>query len=222
MTAIDLSHNPFIPTDEYPPDEITTIGITIPRDLAVQIVGSDAGKERRFRPTATMTKGVTDEELAYVELLTRPFLEAEIHRYHEERSERMADLKVQATSQQAYALCKFCTNLATHLQEHWDKKGQDTRHHRSKQRLDQARDVIRQINRGLGIGDDDGRTPEQLRTETTTQLKQLANLVATLIDRAKQITNDRPEDALCRDEIDFWEYCRNDLDTYIKDVARYE
>lgn len=214
--------NPFIPIDHEACDEVTAIELTIQRDLAVQIVGSDAGEERRFRPTATMTRGVAPADLAHVGSLTRPFLEAKVHRFHTNRSERMAELKVTATANEARALLQLCTNYATHLQKHWDQSGHDARHHRSKQRLDQTRAVIQQINRGFGLGDDDGRTPLELRGEAKAKLQQLIELVATLIDRAKRVTNDNPEVALSHDEIQFWQECLDELAILSKDAAVYE
>jgi hypothetical protein len=44
-------------SEPHPGNGNTLLEITIDRDLAVQLVGSDAGKARRMRPHDAMTKG---------------------------------------------------------------------------------------------------------------------------------------------------------------------
>jgi hypothetical protein len=136
-----------------PPEQ--SISLSIPRDLSVQIVGSDAGKEKRFRPTGTMTKNVTADQLASVEQLMQPFLDDEIKRFHEDRRHKVKSAEVTATPEQAQVLKKMCVDYALHVEKHWIRKNQDTRHYRSKHRLDQARKLIGQINQKLGLGEDD-------------------------------------------------------------------
>lgn len=114
---MDLTNKTTVPTN---PDTADTIDLTIPRDLAVQIVGSNAGKERRFRPTRTMTKYARPDEIDAVEQLMQPFLDSEIHRYHNDRARRMHQLKVTATSHQARALLSMLLDYASHVQRHWD------------------------------------------------------------------------------------------------------
>ena len=79
-----------LPTESLAADrpEETSIPLKIDRDLAVQLVGSDAGKERRMRPHGAMTKGSTDVEMADVLAVMDPFLGDEIRRVHEDRTHR--------------------------------------------------------------------------------------------------------------------------------------
>ena len=69
-------------------DEV--VEIHIPRDLAVQLVGSDAGKENRMRPHGAMTKGVAPRETAAVEKFMKPFFDQEIDRVRNKRAGRPA------------------------------------------------------------------------------------------------------------------------------------
>ena len=216
MTAIDL------PTADTTTTADESISLTIHRDLAVQIVGSDAGKERRFRPTGTMTKVTTVEELAAVERLMRTFTASEIHRYHENRSERCPSCQVNATREQAPALKNCLLAYAAHVRKHLAKHQGDARYHRSQHRLDQTYEVIRQINAGLGLGDDDGRTIQVLRDDVMTHMHQLNEQLQALINRAKAVTPDNAEEVRDPDEVKAGVELRDDLYVCLDDLHLYD
>jgi hypothetical protein len=130
------------------------VEICIERDLAVQLIGSDAGKARRMRPHGAMTQGASPVEIADVGALMEPFLRDEIRRVHEDKNHRPKISMVRATPQQALALKSFCQHFATYLVDHLGKNAGDKNAYRSQQRLNQANRVIDQINRGLGLRSD--------------------------------------------------------------------
>jgi hypothetical protein len=132
------------------------IDITIPRDLAIQLIGSDAGKEKRCRANSAMIKRTTTEERAAVYDFMAPFHQDEIKRCHQDKSHRKKAHQAKATPQQAQALKKMCVNLVRHLKAHLARRNHDDRCYRTKQRIDQARKVIIQINTGLGLPPEDG------------------------------------------------------------------
>lgn len=152
-------------SEPHPGNGNTLLEITIDRDLAVQLVGSDAGRARRMRPHGAMTKGSTDDELADVRAVMEPFLHDEIRRVHEEKTHRPKLFVARATPSQAASLKAFCLRFANSLGLNLEKHPGDDNRHRSKQRLDQARRVISQINGNLGIPQDDGRSLEQCHRE---------------------------------------------------------
>jgi hypothetical protein len=156
------------------PDAHTAlIEIQIKRDLAVQIVGSDAGKARRMRPHGAMTKGGSPQELADVQAIMEPFLRDEIRRVHEDKTYRPKVHLARATPRQAESLKAYCLRFAAALERHLsDRPGDETRH-RSQQRLDQARRVIAQVNAALGGTQGDGRTPEQCCREIHRKVEEL-------------------------------------------------
>ena len=81
------------------------VELSIPRDLAVQLVGSDAGKARRMRPHGSMTQGAIPQEVAAVERFMKPFLEQEIDRVQNKRTGRPPSHHAgKATIEQAVAL----------------------------------------------------------------------------------------------------------------------
>ncbi len=137
--------------------------IVIDRDLAVQLVGSDAGKARRMRPHGAMTKGSSDVELADVRAVMEPFLNDEIRRIHEDRTHRPKVFLARATPSQAVSLQSFCLRFAASLEMNLEKHPGDDNRHRSQQRLVQARRVIAQVNAALGVTHDDGRWSESGR-----------------------------------------------------------
>ena len=87
----------------------------------------------------------------------KPFLEQEIDRVHNKRGGRpAANYAARATADEARALKAFCARFAESVKQHLVDKGDDDRHYRSGQRLDQARAVINQINTALGLPSEDG------------------------------------------------------------------
>ena len=130
--------------------------ISVPRDLAVQLIGSDAGKMRRMRPHRSMTKGAELNELAAVEEFMKPFLDSEVNRVHG-HGRPAANHVAKATVDQALALKQFCLRFSVSLEEHLARQGNDDRHHRSRQRFSQAWCVIRQINQALDLPTADGK-----------------------------------------------------------------
>lgn len=94
----------------------------------------------------------------------KPFLDREIDRVHS-GSRPAAKHVGTATPEQALSLKKFCLRFATSLKKHLADKGDDDRHHRSKQRLNQAWDVINQINRALDLPPDDGKGVQEVVEE---------------------------------------------------------
>ena len=146
--------------------------ISVPRDLAVQIVGSDAGKAKRMRPHRAMTKGAEPSEVAAVEAFMKPFFDHEIDRVHGGGRPALNHVG-RATVDQALSLKKFCLRFATSLKEHLAKKGDDDRHHRSRQRFNQAWDVINQINRALELPTDDGRSLDEVAQDILNDVRAL-------------------------------------------------
>jgi hypothetical protein len=195
------------------------ISLSVPRDLSVQIAGSDAGKEKRFRPTATMTKNVTADQVASVEQLMQPFLEDEIKRFHQDRSRKTKSAEVTATPEQAQALKKMCQDYALHLEKRWSRKNQDPRNHRSKQRLDQARKLIGQINQGLGLGDDDGRSFRQQRGEAIDQLERTKDELSVLMCRAQQLIGKGSREDLNAAEIRRWSELHDEINSYLQELG---
>jgi hypothetical protein len=162
----------------------TLLEIFIDRDLAVQLVGSDAGKARRMRPHGAMTKGSSDEELADVRIVMEPFLNDEIRRVHEDKTHRPKSFPARATPSQAASLKAFCLRFAASLEMNLEKHPGEDNRHRSQQRLDQARRVIDQVNAALGKSFDDGRTLTQCEREVVEQVLGLGNAIEGLKARA--------------------------------------
>jgi hypothetical protein len=160
-----------------------TAAISVPRDLAVQVVGSDAGRQRRMKPHSAMTKGATPQEIRAVEEFMRPFLEQEIERVYNKTGHSAASHAGLATVEQATALKGFCLRCAESLKQHLAKKGADDRHHRSKQRLDQARAVVAQINAALGTPADDGGSSEERVEEIVGGAVQLRDQLREFLER---------------------------------------
>ncbi len=150
------------------------VDLSIPRDLAVHIVGSDAGKEKRMRPHGAMTQGAMPQENAAVESFMKPFLDQEIDRVQNKRTGRPAATYVgKATVEQALALKAYCDRFAKSAKQHLVAKGHDDRQYRTKQRLEQARALIRQINAALGLPADDGRSLDECIQEILGQALRL-------------------------------------------------
>ena len=159
------------PTDPFPAAPVYEI--VIDRDLAVQLVGSDAGKARRMRPHGAMAKIASAEEQADVRAVMEPFLNDEIRRVHEDKKHCPKVHIARATPRQATSLKAFCQRFAAALELNLEKHPGDDNRHRSQQRLDQARRVIAQVNAAMGIPQDDGRTLEQCRREAVAKAEVL-------------------------------------------------
>lgn len=166
--------------------------VKIPRDLCVQLVGSDAGKEKRIKPQSHMTKNATPEELAAVEEVMRPFLDAEIKRRHEDKSHRVMEFVAKVTPMQARAIKKFCLPYAVHLKQHLANHPGDDRYHRSEQRLDQIHFVVSQINAALGTPFDDGQTLEERVAEVDSTVRRLITQLEDLDDRTVVLGSTSP------------------------------
>lgn len=193
LTAENRTTNESVPQSDAAPPAPSVVTFKIPRDLAVEMVGSDAGKERRMRPAATMTKGLTPDELAAVTPVLQPFVDAEAHRFHDNRSARLKAFEVTTSPNHAVILKKMAVNLADHLCQHLSSRWHDSRFIRIQQRLDQARDLIRQINQTLGLNEyDDGRTAEERAKELTQSLHQ----AIVHLDRFQQRLGQLPSDDL--------------------------
>ena len=156
--------------------------ISVPRDLAVQIVGPDAGRQSRMKPHGSMTKGATAEEIAAVEVFMKPFLDQEIDRVHNKTGRPAANHVGNATVTQAKALRGFCARFAESLKQHLVKKGADDRHYRSKQRMDQAWAVVNQINAALGLPLEDGKSKEEWADDIIGQAIRLQNQLQRFLD----------------------------------------
>lgn len=128
----------------------TLIEIVIERDLAVQIVGSDAGKAKRMRPHGAMTKGSSPGEQADVKAIMEPFLNDEIRRVHEDRQHRVKSHLARATPSQALSLKAFCLRFTAFLRLHIENHSGSENIARSQQRRNQALRVISQIDAALG------------------------------------------------------------------------
>lgn len=161
-------------------DDHELLEFTIEGDLAVQLVGSDAGRARRMRPHGAMTKGGTDDESAHVRAVMEPFLNDEIRRVFEDKTHRPRLFHARATPSQAAALKAYCLRFAAALELNLEKHPGDDHRHRSQQRLDQARRVVAQVNATLGISQDDGRTLEQCRREAVAKAEVLDAALAQL------------------------------------------
>jgi hypothetical protein len=179
-----LDHNPPASTA---PDHAASIAITIDRDLAVQIVGSDAGKARRMRPHGAMTMSASAEEQADVRAVMEPFLNDEIRRVYEDRTHRPKVHVARATPRQAASLKPFCQRFAADLERSLERHPGDDNRHRSLQRLDQARRVIAQVNAALGIPQEDGRTLEQVHQELIAKLVGFSAEIGKLRERARAL-----------------------------------
>jgi hypothetical protein len=179
------SHTPSAST--YPAPEAVICEIVIDRDLAVQLVGSDAGKARRMRPHGAMTKGSSDEELADVRSVMEPFLNDEIRRVHEDKTHCPKVHVARATPRQAASLKAFSLRFAASLEMNLEKHPGDDNRHRSQQRLDQSRRVIAQVNAALGISHDDGRTLERAQKELVARLAGISAEIVTLRERATAV-----------------------------------
>jgi hypothetical protein len=159
------------------------IAIEIERDLCVQIVGSDAGKRRRFKPHSSMTKGVSGQEVAAVEAFMEPFLRAEAKRVHEDQSHRPRAHRGEATIDQAKALKAFCLRYAAHLKHHLERHPHDEHLHRSKHRIDQAYRLINQVNSALGLRFDDGRSLQECQRDLVAKMQTLLSELGAFRDR---------------------------------------
>jgi hypothetical protein len=172
-----LAYNPPASNDSDP--EAAMCEIAIERDLAVQLVGSDAGKARRIRPHGAMTKGSSDEEFADVRVVMEPFMKDEIRRVHEDKTHRPMLFLARATCSQAASLKAYCLRFAASLEMNLEKHPGDDNRHRSQQRLEQARRVIAQVNAGLGIPQE-GPTIERCRREAIVKAESLDAALAAL------------------------------------------
>ena len=88
-----------IPTSSRPPIATTPdldepgFGVEIERDLAVQMVGSDAGRARRMKPHRATTADASPQQLADVMAVMEPFLLDEIRRVYEDKKHRTDDFR---------------------------------------------------------------------------------------------------------------------------------
>jgi hypothetical protein len=191
-------------TEALSPNHVTNSGstqpigiqVSIPHDLAVQIVGSDAGKVQRIRPHAEMTKGATAAAIAEVEQFMKPFLDREIKRVHSRVRTGERGHSGIASRLQALALNEYCQRFVASQRKHLDKSPGDDRLHRTRQRLNQACEVIRQINSGLGLGDD-GDLPNALVHDIVLQLGTLETKIQRL---EKHLEDETPRDFQTRVE----------------------
>jgi hypothetical protein len=177
------------PIGSLPVAGLRLIELEIERDLAVQLVGSDAGKARRMRPHGAMTQGASPVEIADVGAVMEPFLRDEIRRVHEDKTHRPKISMVRATPQQALALKSFCQHFATYLMDHLGKNGGDENAYRSQQRLNQANRVIDQINRGLDLRSDLASRLEQCRREVIMKAEGLKASLEALTALGAEITS---------------------------------
>jgi hypothetical protein len=167
------------PTNTQPPTPTSRdpgpaqIEIIIDRDLAVQLVGSDAGKAKRMRPHGAMTAGGSPQEFADVQAIMEPFLRDEIRRVYGDKTHRPKVHVARATPRQAESLKAFCVRFAAVLELHLSAQPGDDRRYRSQQRLGQARRVIAQVNAALGGTQGDGRTLAQCRRAVQTKVEGL-------------------------------------------------
>lgn len=154
--------------------------IVIERDLAVQLVGSDAGRCIRIKPHSSMTKGASPEEFADVRAAMDPFLRDEIQRVHQDKTHRPKVSTIQVKAQQALALKAFCKRYADFLQDHLDKHPGDENLLRGQQRLNQANRVIARVNSALRLSLNDARSVDQLRREAIAKVEALDAALTTL------------------------------------------
>lgn len=170
------------------PAEALSITIKIERDLAVMLVGSDAGRCGRMKPHSAMTRGASPQETLHIRTLLEPFLQDEIRRVTIDKTHRPRATVVRATPEQALALKAFCLRYAAFIREHLQGHPDDDRAHRSRQRLDQAYRVIDQVNAASGVPFDDGRTLEQCRREIVQRLRDLDTDIQSLKARAEAVS----------------------------------
>ncbi len=127
------------------------ISLDLPHDVAIQLIGTDAGNQKRIRTQVSMLPGVSDKEFETVKAALQPILELEIKRVHEgcRYSSRQHDLLVSRAA--ALAIKWFCLRFVENQRQHLNKDPGNDRLHRTRQRLNQALDVIRQIDQALGV-----------------------------------------------------------------------
>ena len=162
---------------------VASIEIVVERDLAVQVIGSDAGRCRRIKPHSSMTRGASQEECADVSAAMAGFLNDEIRRVHQDKTHRPKACQVTMTPQQALALAAFCRRYATFLRVHIEKHPGDENLSRSQQRRNQALRVISQIDAAL-LPQADAQAMEEFRREAVTKAESLDAALAALRARA--------------------------------------
>lgn len=140
---------PSLPGNAAPAGDL--IPLDLPHDLAIQVIGSDAGKEKRIRPHGAMLRGASAEEIETVKAALQPIQELEIKRVHEgcHYSSRLHHLQVSRAA--ALAIKGFCLRFVENQRQHLNKDPGNDRLYRTRQRLNQALDVIRQIDLALGV-----------------------------------------------------------------------
>jgi hypothetical protein len=174
-------------TSTQPDPVIGLIEIVIERDLAVQVVGSDAGRCRRIKPHSSMTRGASRQEIDDVSLAMSGFLDDEIRRVFQDKAHRPRFCKVILTPQQAMALAAFCRRYASFLRTHIEKHPGDESLSRSQQRRNQALRVISQIDAALGIPEADAISKDQIRSEAIAQAEILNTALAALKNHAEAV-----------------------------------
>jgi len=198
---------PFLASPAVPPAGATG-DIEVPRDLAVQLIGSDAGKRGRCRPHGAIGNGATAAELDAVQVFMKPFLEDEIKRCTTNPSHRPKVHRGKATVAQAQALKACCLRYAAYLQTRLapprSSTGASSRakvecgdSYRNAQRLAQAEQVIDQINHFLGL-DHENTARKHIRTADTIADQMLdlhRELAAWETRAASQAAFDGPADA---------------------------
>lgn len=166
------------------PASAPPITLTVERDLAVMLVGSDAGRCERIRPHGAMTVGSSPREFRDVQALLEPFLRDEIRRVKSDKTHRPRATTVRASPEQALALKAYCLRYAAFIRDHLEGQGDGDRAHRSRQRLEQAYRVIDQVNSALGMPFDDGRSLGQCEREVVEQVRGLDEAIEGLKARA--------------------------------------
>lgn len=153
--------------------ELIDFEIKIQHDLAMQLVGSSAGKTGMICPHRSMTKEATPADIIIITELMEPFLQREIDRVQKGISPAEKGFNVKLITENAKVLKRFCHLFAAHQRKHLEKHPGNDRLHRTRQRMDQAYDVIRQINGWLGLPEEDA---ELLQVRLTTIMDQLQSL----------------------------------------------
>lgn len=171
-------------SDDAAPEE-ALIDLSIERDLAVMLVGSDAGRRERIKPHNAMTRGASAQEEADARVLMTPFLEGEIRRVRGDKAHRSKISGVKATTRQALALKGFRIRYAEFPRSHLENHPNDDRSHRGRQRLARTYRVIDQINTALGTHFDDGQTLGHCRREVIVLTENLASALEALESRAR-------------------------------------
>jgi hypothetical protein len=96
-------------------------GLSIPSDLARQLIGKAGSLRQRFQPPLAMTQCCTEAERKAVEALMTPFVASEKTRRASHTREAATTYKCQPSASQASALKKMVFGYAQHLEQHLEK-----------------------------------------------------------------------------------------------------